>query len=91
MHGVGHGKPESALEPPASFTVIRVLQVCTFAGNRPQVLRCAVCDSLRGTRWETYAGSSLTEVGSPLGLGLGLASGQEKAKGRAGGQKGDHA
>ena len=32
-------------------------QVCTFAGNRAQVLRCAMCNAVRGTSWEYYQSS----------------------------------
>ena len=69
----------------------RALQVCTFAGNRLQVLRCTVCDSVRGTSREAYAGNSMTEAASPLEILRVSAPGQEKGKGRAGGLKGDHA
>ena len=31
-----------------------VVQVCTFSSNRAQILRCAICDAVRGTSWEYY-------------------------------------
>lgn len=31
-------------------------QVCTYSGNQPRILRCDICDSVRGTRWDYYLG-----------------------------------
>lgn len=31
-------------------------QVCTFAGNRLRILRCEVCDAVRGTAWDYFMG-----------------------------------
>ena len=30
--------------------------MCTFAGNRLRILRCQVCDSVRGTAWDYFMG-----------------------------------
>ena len=42
------------------------MQVCTFSDNRVQILRCAMCDAVRGTSWDYYRltgeeASALTE------------------------------
>lgn len=34
------------------------MQVCTYAGNKQQILRCDVCDSVRGTHWDYYLGQN---------------------------------
>ena len=31
-------------------------QVCTYAGNRLRILRCEVCDAVRGTAWDYFMG-----------------------------------
>ncbi len=40
----------------ASANVLYGLQVCTYVGNKQQILRCEVCDSVRGTAWDYYLG-----------------------------------
>lgn len=32
--------------------------MCTYSGNHPRILRCDICDSVRGTRWDYYLGQS---------------------------------
>ena len=39
------------------------VQVCTFGDNRPQILRCSVCDAVRGTTLDYFMGHN-AEVSS---------------------------
>ena len=41
-----------------------LLQVCTFEDNRHQILRCAICDAVRGTSLEYFMGHHHAEVSS---------------------------
>lgn len=40
-----------------------LMQVCTFDDNRPQILRCAICDAVRGTSLDYFMGHN-AEVSS---------------------------
>ena len=64
-HAVGHaGQPGDAggsmgggLRDRGALTRWQCL-VCTFAGNRAEVLRCALCDTLKGSRaWQPLRGA----------------------------------
>jgi len=61
------------------------LQVCTFADNRVQILRCAMCDAVRGTSW-AYFRTTQAEA-SELALDVGIEPGE--TNGKASIQKGD--
>lgn len=41
-----------------------LVQVCTFEDNRHQILRCAICDAVRGTSLEYFMGHHHAEVSS---------------------------
>ncbi len=32
--------------------------MCTYSGNHSRILRCDICDSVRGTRWDYYLGQN---------------------------------
>ena len=62
-----------------------VVQVCTFSGNRAQILRCAICDAVRGTSWGYYRATQ-AEASPPVER---PAAGPGETRGRAAAQKGD--
>ncbi|BDA41352.1 probable DNA polymerase IV at N-terminal half [Coccomyxa sp. Obi] len=50
--------PGSCAPAPSSAPKHWTCQVCTYSGNHPRILRCDICDSVRGTRWDYYLGQS---------------------------------
>ena len=95
--GFGEGLGEDAHDTLSSKQAVAVhaprtwsCQVCTFAGNRAQVLRCALCDAVRGTSWGRYHSATAAQSVLPIpSMPTDSASGgEQRGSGRASASKG---
>ena len=62
-------------------------QVCTFAGTRAQILRCAMCNAVRGTGWGYYQ-SAVAEQSAPPPTSDSGPEGERRGHGRASASRG---
>ena len=90
--GFGEGLGEDAHDTLGSKQAVAMhaprtwsCQVCTFAGNRAQVLRCALCDAVRGTSWRRYqsAAAEQSVLPTPSMPTESAPGGEQRGSGRA--------
>ena len=85
-HDTSSSKQAVAMHAPRTWSC----QVCTFAGNRAQVLRCALCDAVRGTSWGRYHSAAAEQSVLPIpSMPTDSASGgEQRGSGRASASEG---
>ena len=85
--GEGPGEDRSAKTGSEQAVAVRAprtwsCQVCTFVGNRAQILSCAMCNAVRGTSWGYYQ-SAVAERSTTTPTSESGPEGERRGHGRA--------